>query len=543
MTAAIDSLVPVVAGAKSAKLKKPPKPKPSVVRAYRVSQHANTGKVAAVAAVLGPYRDTMRAVQTNQWRCWLAGEKFWNRRDSKRIPTVLSQRYLRSAQNQVVAGLDSWLVLTQDKVARIITRSTLPGELKADLHWLNRCAAHHAKADAVTVPVWAFDEKTGLRIRVPGEDRPAPAATLALLRHIAKHVRNHRVSVPQLWRTRTMMLDGPVAQVEAADPKVGTTFPYWLRVSTLAVGAPARLPLSVNRFFDNAVGDVANFAQITVTRDNQVKVVLIRRSTPAPVLVTGRDVGLDWGLRSMFATDAGDQLGQALYPWLTRIDGQLTTLTVDLQRQGVKLSTNRRYRAMQRRIREYVRNEVGRVINRLLTIYDIRSFTVERLDFRDGGMSRRMNRILSRAGRGAISDKLAAIAQTRGITTTAVNPAHTSRECSGCGYIDPANRQGPHFQCRFCHKRLNADTNGARVISGRRSAGAADITSSRKTVLHRADTRFETTWGLRPGTAANLRSRPTKRRSTTPTNRRASSADNTASEVIGSRDNKRLLNH
>lgn len=213
----------------------------------------------------------------------------------------------------------------------------------------------------------------------------------------------------------------------------------------------------------------------------------------------------------MFATDLGDQLGRRLYPWLREIDAQLTKLTADLQRQGIKLSTNRRFRRFNQRIREYVRNEVGRVINRLIVIYGPRSLTVEMLDFRDGGMSRQMNRILTRAGRAAIKEKLASITETLGIAVHEVNPAHTSRECSGCGFVDENNRKGLRFVCGFCHKRLNADTNGSRVISRRRSQGVCDLGLGRKTVLQHIDQRFEERWGLRPGAAEKLRRRVKER--------------------------------
>ncbi|MHB8345557.1 MAG: zinc ribbon domain-containing protein [Ferrimicrobium sp.] len=236
-----------------------------------------------------------------------------------------------------------------------------------------------------------------------------------------------------------------------------------------------------------------------------MKISLVKRSEKAQARTDGIDLSLDWGLNSMFATDLGDQLGRSLYPWLRTLDAQLSKLSCELQRQGIKLKTNRRFRRFNQRIREYVRNEVGRVINRLIAIHGPRSITVEMLDFRDAGMSRQMNRVLTRAGRAAIKQKLASITETLGITVCEVNPAHTSRECSGCGFADKHNRKGAYFVCGFCHKRLNADTNGSRVISLRRSAGVPNLGISKKTVLQRIDKAFEARWGLCPGAAESLR--------------------------------------
>ena len=479
---------------------KPP-PKSSVVRAYRMENRANPGKLCRVAALLPEYQATSKIIQSNQMRTFVQdGEKFWNRREPGPLVTELSERYKRSVQNQVVAGLDSWLALSKTVIRNLISHSHLPDETKADLWWLNKCGAHYQNPEQATVPVWAY-EKDGTRIATE-ERRPASAETLALLRAMMKHVRNHRVSVPRLWLSRTMTLDGTVAKVEKAD---GGTHDLWVRISTLERGHPAWVPLGANRFFNEAAGELSNFAQVTVTRDGEVRVSLVKRSKKVEPRTEGGDLALDWGLHSMFATDLGDQLGRSLYPWLKSIDADLTKLTAELQRQGIKLTTNRRYRRFNQRIREYVRNEVGRVINRLIVIYGPSSITVEQLDFRDSGMSRQMNRLMTRAGRAAIKEKLASISETLGIAVHEVNPAHTSRECSGCGFVDKHNRKGLHFVCGFCHKRLNADTNGSRVISLRRSQGVPDLGLGRKTVLRRIDERFEARWGLAPGAAEILR--------------------------------------
>ena len=238
-----DTAVPTVAVLPAVRVAAPrraprvkPPTKPTVIRCYRLGHHANPGKVAKVAGVLPAYQATIRAVQGDQWARWLmGGEKFWNRRDPTHIPSTLSARYKRSAQNQAVAGLDSWLEQVKPVVAGIIRNSNLPGELKADLHWLNRSAAHHKTV--ADIPVWDYDEH-GRRTLTTGR-RPAPPETLALLRRITKHVRHHRVSVPKLWRTRTMCLDGTVAQVERA---TDSSFDFWLRVSTTTPGQVVRIP-------------------------------------------------------------------------------------------------------------------------------------------------------------------------------------------------------------------------------------------------------------------------------------------------------------
>ena len=513
--------------------------KPPVVRAYRLGNAGNAGKLERVAVVLPEFQKACKAVQRGQMRRFVEhGEPFWNRRELGDFETRLSARYQRSVQNQVVAGLDSWLELTKVVIRQIIRESSLPEGVKGDLWWLNKCGAHYQTAEQATVPVWKYDQD-GNRI-LTKERRPAPAETLALLRQMTKHVRKHRVSVPQLWRSRTMTLDGTVAQVERSR---GSGQDFWVRVSTLEPGNPAWIPLKANQFFNEAAGELSNFAQLTVAPDGEVKVSLVKRSQKAVTRTEGPDIALDWGLKSMFATDLGDQLGRWLYSWLRDIDPKLTALTAELQRQSIPLKRNKRYRRFNQRIRDHVRNEVGRVVNRLIEMHGPRSLTVEQLDFRDGGMSRQMNRILTKAGRRAVSEKLTAVAETLGIAIYEVNPAYSSQECSGCGFVSSSNRKSSHFQCLFCHKVLNADTNGARVISARRSGSGFDCQTGRRAVLRQLDAAFEARWGLAPNSAQKLRQlkeRPNQKRPLADGLARARGALQTVSADLLSEMNERL---
>ncbi|MHB8244285.1 MAG: hypothetical protein ACYDGN_02870 [Acidimicrobiales bacterium] len=258
------------------KKKAKPPPKPTVVRAYRMENRANPGKLCRVAAVLPEYQAAAKVIQSNQMRGFVQdGEKFWNRREPGVFKTALSERYKRSVQNQVVGGLDSWLALTKVVVRNLIARSSLPDETKADLWWLNRCGAHYQTTAG---------ESAGVGLQVGRHTCRHYRTTTSAgrdavpLRAMMKHVRNHQVSVPRLWRARTMTLDGTVAQVEKA---AGGAHDQWVRVSTLEPGHPVWLPLGANRFFNEAAGETSNFAQVTVTRDGQVRVSLVKRSEKA----------------------------------------------------------------------------------------------------------------------------------------------------------------------------------------------------------------------------------------------------------------------
>jgi IS605 OrfB family transposase len=62
-----------------------------------------------------------------------------------------------------------------------------------------------------------------------------------------------------------------------------------------------------------------------------------------------------------------------------------------------------------------------------------------------------------------------------GVSLVTVDPRNTSRECAECGHTAKENRKTQdQFRCRSCGHAANADTNAARVISGRAARKPAE---------------------------------------------------------------------
>jgi hypothetical protein len=103
----------------------------------------------------------------------------------------------------------------------------------------------------------------------------------------------------------------------------------------------------------------------------------------------------------------------------------------------------------------------------MVAMHRPRVLAVERLDLRGSALGRRMNRVLTNCGRGAVVRKLADLADRYAIEIHEVDPAYTSKTCSCCGYVDAKNREAgtERFYCRFCGRRMHADVNGARNIA------------------------------------------------------------------------------
>ena len=148
------------------------------------------------------------------------------------------------------------------------------------------------------------------------------------------------------------------------------------------------------------------------------------------------------------------------------------------------------------------------------------ALVLEQLDFRYGGLSRRLNRILSRAGRAAVKRKLESLQETPGIANYLVNPAHTSRECLGCEFTHKRNRKGTRFHCLHCSKKSDANVNGARIVLKRFRHDQAWLYIGKAQVLSRLDQAFRARWNVDPAQIANAY----QKSKSTPKCRRASGA-------------------
>ncbi|HYA26995.1 MAG TPA: hypothetical protein VEE82_03265 [Thermodesulfovibrionales bacterium] len=70
----------------------------------------------------------------------------------------------------------------------------------------------------------------------------------------------------------------------------------------------------------------------------------------------------------------------------------ISELTSKRQNHGLKVRS-RTYDNLVNTVREFMKNEINRVLNRIVDIYKPAEIVVERLDFRSPELSRRMNRV------------------------------------------------------------------------------------------------------------------------------------------------------
>jgi putative transposase len=481
---------------------------------------ANAGKVEALMALFPAFRTALGGLGAMTRRELLTGQPLSSWRvmsgDTIAFDHGLSARQMKSAQNMVYASVSSWQESPVGEVRKFITGSQLPEHRKTVLYRVN--ARRQWWATRIELP-WKPDAETGELLPCKAKEAGAlwlsvDAEDLKLLRHMAKHAQRHH-HYPDLGQVDTLVLDSIVARLsETKSASQAGAIGWWVQIATLTKGKPVRVPLSHNTYFDRhyakAVaggGGICGAIQLHLTRDQHrqpvgIGISLLLDTPDAPTRTTGIELGIDFGCGSaLFATSEGRLLGGAMLCRLRELDAILEPYAANLQQRGIHLKTDPYYQQLQARITGYVTNEIGRLLNRLAARHGeqaIRDIVVEKLDFRGGGLSRRMNRILTRTGRGIIKSRLAALTAKHGITVTEVPSPFTSCECSGCGYTNKTNRKGTRFTCGFCGLRLHADVNAARVILSRRSRQTPDHTGprSRKNTLQLLDTRHRQRWGL-----------------------------------------------
>lgn len=443
-------------------------------RSVELRHHANQAKIDQVEDLLHWFVMASTVCKDEKIRHLRAGgklQRFTRNQWTIGKPDVFSARLFKSVENMVDAALRSW------QESSVLAGRKIIGEWRKDddslrsEDWVELYAINKAKR-------W-WDPNANF-----------PHHRERLIREILR-----KNPFPVL-DGKTATLDAIVCGVVGSDQAKHDT---WLEIRGFK-GTVIVLPVEKTDYFNEVMGQgkECGVTQLHLDRDGNLVIHRVAEKPNATLREEGKDIGLDWGLTNLVATSEGQLLGLSLFPWLKQRDKELVELTASLQRQGIKPRSSRRFRALTRRIGQYVKNEVNRVLNTLAK-QDIRSITCEDLDFRGPGLSRRLRVIVSRAGRAAFKKKLADLTEKQGIVHHEVNPAYTSQECSSCGLVEKKQRKGSSFTCFHCGRRIHADVNAARNIIGRRSA-SADVFryQSKETVLDNRNQAFASTWGREP---------------------------------------------
>jgi len=200
-----------------------------------------------------------------------------------------------------------------------------------------------------------------------------------------------------------------------------------------------------------------------------------------------KSVGIDFGLKYMITSSSGNKYGVGLYNYIKKMDDKITKIQAACNKRKFKLGDSKRYNESVFKLRTTIDRAVNQALNELVSKEKPSIIVAEQLDFRDGGLTRRMNRLLANCGRKAVTAKLKSLSNELGIDSIEVNPAYTSQTCSECGYVDKKNRSSRDtFKCLYCSHSECADENAAKIVESRRSWPSFWTSSSRKAVCNKA---------------------------------------------------------
>jgi putative transposase len=439
---------------------------------YPYPHNANQGKVAQVLKTLREYQRTATKIAQAQWKCFFLTQRFNKYLQVKSISSDLSERYKQTCLWQVYSVLNGYIASLQDKFARIVFNSSLSEEDKLILLALNSRRAW-LKYDNPEITCYKGKDKVTCKV-------------LNSHKHLAKKIFHHLLKTNRRpdFRHISMHLDEKVAVITEKVPERAKEFDYWLRLSTINKGNPVYIPLRKNSYAELVDGKFLKFIQI-VRKGNTFTVKRVKSLNKKQYVPQTEEIALDSGLNPLFATNRGDLFGRNFLKTLIEFDRKIQNRIKYLQRKGIrKLRTDRKYCELVDNLREFLKSEVNRILNRIVRIYKPARLIIERLDFRSPELSRRMNRLIQNFGKRYIKEKLNRFRELYSIEIVEVNPAYTSQECSSCGYIDEKNRRDTHyFKCKACGKELNAQVNGARNISKRSSLTGIKLHTPKKQVL------------------------------------------------------------
>lgn len=396
----------------------------------------NQGKKAAVTALHRAYQDTAHRLANGQWRLLFENGRL-DKNAKLRVSSVLSARYIQTCQYQVVAVLAGYLGNCAEMFKRAVRGASLSQEVQVQLLYLNKYKLWYKK-----------------EVKMQGVSLPVEVLRLArnIMRGVFKRCRKPRVSGINL------ALDEKVATLEVAD--TASTFPYWVKLSTLQAGKPIRLPVAANPWFAGIQGEVKAFVQLNRLENGDYVVGVIKEINASPYQPKLDMLGLDVGMNVLLATSEGDLLGQGVFDKLVRWDTALTRLARNRQKAGLPVRS-RRYDSQVSRMRAFLKNEVHRTLRAALLKHRPACVSVEVLDFRSPRLSRRMNRLVQNFGRSVFNDALAKFSEEYGFEVADENPAYSSKACSQCHYVDDRNREGDRFCCLHCGYHTHADVNAA----------------------------------------------------------------------------------
>ena len=423
------------------------------IRTYKhSSEYTNQGKVDKLISLSKEYKNYYNYSVKCMMKNFYKTSSIPSNPIRYNIETELSQRYKSVAELQAIGQCNSFISNMKNRITTIISNSSIDDDEKVVLHYINRSGA------------WFNND-----FKIKGKN--IPKELFVIIRSIYKHL--NRAKYP-LMKNVCLVLNSDVCSVE----KANNSFDYWLKISTLEKGKTIKVPIKSYDYFQLKEGLLKNSVQIKI-KDNQIDSYGLMKDIPTETNDHLNEVGIDVGLVNLIATSNGNIFGKSLYTKVKKYDKIISHKVKHANKHGLK--TTKKIKALYRKLKNLITNEVGRCLNRMLEIEKPKTIVIENISSLSKGkaspkFSKRMNRILNNSGMKQVHRRLKHKTDILGIELIEINPAYTSQECSKCGFIHENNRKTQKdFVCQHCGFSANADFNGAINIFNRRSIEAISI--------------------------------------------------------------------
>ena len=439
-------------------------------RAYEMKLLANNKKLKTIDSIFMEYRRTASSIFNLYWNKFISTGEIPRFIELSSIKSNLSERYKRTCASQVRGIFMSYISNRANGFKEIIYKSSIKDEkLRIKLLYINK---HHK----------FFNNNIVLK------NQEIEPETIKLARKIFHHLLKTN-SLPTMKHI-SMALDEKVAVVAESNNK--SLVGYWIKLSTLEPRKPIMLPLAKNKYYEAIKANRANLIQINKDRDGCISVSFIKNIAPEKPSFKTQRASIDLGLANLLTFNEGSMYGRTyLYSKLKKYDKKISTLCARLQRNNLRPRNSYRYRKLAESLRAFLKNEIGRVMNKSFKRFLPKHIVVERLNFQSQKLSKRLNRIIGNFGKSIVKTKLNNFSEKYGVIIEEVNPAYTSQTCSSCGYVAKKNRLSQSvFICTCCGLKLQADINAARCIDARSSSSIANIYKSKAFILGKLVTRF-----------------------------------------------------
>lgn len=440
-----------------------------LTRSYPVSVHANAAKHESLRIIHREGIRTVRAQIRYLTDTFTRTGVLPKRLNTTGLPTMLSARYAAELSSNALGSVRSWKTHVTNHALNTLRSSTVKSTCGTDFYRYAYRLVSFGYGMGATRDV-SPKVSAGLTLTDADKQRAHCLCRNVVRRSIACHRR------PRLSSNASLTLGAKVVTVDLSD---SVSFDGVISFAGMEARTPVHVPVNLPAYTLNKLShgtSLSSCVQLAPNASGGVKLRVIGKTTVQHGnLNEDVVIGVDVGAVHPITTSLGEFFGNRLWERVRHYDTQLTASMKGVQERGGRKHWNdsARYRNAVRRLREFVRNEIRRALNRIMKLHAPSEIVVEHLDAAftpiQGSLSRRMRRLLRNTGRQVFREKLSSLSAETGVKVTEVTAAYTSQGCH-CGNTDVKNRPSQEtFRCTRCGRKRNADVHAATMVQSRRS--------------------------------------------------------------------------